>query len=80
MVITDIEKKVIKEQLNLYADNKQDIKDANDRNKDIVETVAQQIRVDKGVVRKAFAEMIKEMEDKKRDLDEVQELLETIKS
>lgn len=80
MVITDIERATIKEQLNLYIDNKQDIKDANDRNKDIVEAIALSIRVDKGVVRKAFAEMIKEIEDKKRDLDEVLELVETIKN
>lgn len=79
MVISDEQKSVIKQQLSIYVDNKQDIKDANDRNKDIVELIALSIRVEKAVVRKAFAEMIKEMEDKKRDLDEVVELLELVK-
>lgn len=80
MVLTEIEKTAIKTQLNLYVDNKQDVKDANDRNKDIIEALSLSTRVEKGVIRKAFAEMIKEMEDKKRDLDEVQEFLELVKN
>ena len=79
MIITQPQKEAIKSQLNLYADNKQDVKDANERNKDIIEAIAFDIRVDKKIVRKAFAEMLKELEDDKSDLGEVIELIESVK-
>lgn len=79
MLITEAQKGAIKSQLAMYSDNKQDVKDANARNKDIVEAVAFNIRVDKKVVRKAFAEMLKVLEDSKSDLDEVVELIESVK-
>ena len=79
MLVTEQQKQVIKSQLGLYGDNKQDVKDANERNKDIIEAIAFDIRVDKKVVRKAFAEMLKILEDQESDLDEVVELIESVK-
>ncbi len=79
MTITEQQKDAIKSQLSLFQDNKQDIKEANERNKDIIEAIAFDIRVDKKVVRKAFAEMLKVLEDNESDLDEVVELIESVK-
>jgi len=81
MLITESQKEAIKSQLDLYAGNKQDCKDANERNKDIIESVAFSIKVDKKIVRKAFAEMYKTLDDEENsDLDEVVELIENVKS
>lgn len=80
MLVTNEQKEAIKSQLAMYSDNKQDSKDANERNRDIIESVALNIRADKKVVRKAFTEMLKDLEDKKSDLDEVVELIESVKN
>lgn len=79
MLITEQQKQAIKSQLSLFQDNKQDIKESNERNKDIIEATAFDIRVDKKVVRKAFAEMLKVLEDNESDLDEVVEFIESVK-
>jgi len=79
MVITESNKEAIKSQLGMFADNKQDSKDANERNRDIIDAVARSIALDKKVVRKAFTELLKLMDDGESDLDAAVEFIQELR-